>query len=161
MSLSLSGNILRVTLDLPVHRGKDAAVAYEDLHPAAARWGRYLVYVRRASSNDTEVRLRLEPRAPPADRQSWGEGAGGRRESCWCWCLPCPGGSWPEAPPPSVCPLQYERLETKRTFELPPLQWGERYCVSVQPLLPSRPNPASRTAEQCISIPPPTGEAGW
>uniref|UniRef100_A0ACB8EZ02 Uncharacterized protein n=2 Tax=Sphaerodactylus townsendi TaxID=933632 RepID=A0ACB8EZ02_9SAUR len=99
VNLSLSGNILRVTLELPVHRGQQATIAHEDLHPGG--WEQYRVYVRRASSND-----------------------------------------------------QYLLVKTNRTFDLPALVWGERYCVSVEPYLPSRPNPATRTEEQCVSTPP-------
>ncbi|XP_015274259.1 PREDICTED: interleukin-10 receptor subunit alpha [Gekko japonicus] len=104
MSLSLSGNTLRVTLELPVHRGKDSTLAYEDLHPGG--WSKYRVYVRRVSDNTEQV-----------------------------------------------------LVESNRTFELPLLSWGERYCLSVEPHLPSRPNPAKRTEEQCISTPPPEGGA--
>ncbi|KAL8173413.1 UNVERIFIED_CONTAM: hypothetical protein K2H54_001005 [Gekko kuhli] len=104
MSLSLSGNTLRVTLELPVHRGKNSTLAYGDLHPSA--WSQFRVYIRRASDNTEQV-----------------------------------------------------LVESNRTFELPLLLWGEQYCVSVKPHLPSRPNPAQRTEEQCISTPPPEGSA--
>ncbi|XP_058050432.1 interleukin-10 receptor subunit alpha isoform X3 [Ahaetulla prasina] len=44
----------------------------------------------------------------------------------------------------------YSSLE----FDLPPLLWGEQYCISVQPRVASRPNAANWTEEQCVSIPP-------
>ncbi|XP_034281034.1 interleukin-10 receptor subunit alpha [Pantherophis guttatus] len=43
----------------------------------------------------------------------------------------------------------YSSLE----FDLPPLLWGEQYCISVQPRVASRPNAANWTEEQCVSIP--------
>ncbi|XP_039197736.1 interleukin-10 receptor subunit alpha isoform X2 [Crotalus tigris] len=39
-------------------------------------------------------------------------------------------------------------------FDLPPLLWGEQYCISVKPRVASRPNAADWTEEQCVSIPP-------
>ncbi|XP_054853555.1 interleukin-10 receptor subunit alpha [Eublepharis macularius] len=104
MSLSLSGNVIQVALELPVHRWKNATITYEDVHPG--RWGQYQVYVRRASDD-----------------------------------------------------FQYVLVESSLTFDLPALLWGERYCVSVELHLPSRPNHTKRTEEQCISTPPPKDHA--
>ncbi|XP_077161790.1 interleukin-10 receptor subunit alpha isoform X2 [Paroedura picta] len=105
LNLALSGNILRVTLELSLLvGGENSSLAPEGLRPGG--WGWYRVHVRRAST-DTE----------------------------------------------------YMRVENNQTFELPALLWGERYCVSVEPHLPSQPTPASWTKEECISTPPLTDSA--
>uniref|UniRef100_A0A452H177 Fibronectin type-III domain-containing protein n=1 Tax=Gopherus agassizii TaxID=38772 RepID=A0A452H177_9SAUR len=47
--------------------------------------------------------------------------------------------------------LQWESHEIK--FDIPMLLWGEQYCVSVEPRVLSRPVPAIRTKEKCVTIP--------
>ncbi|KAM7137920.1 interleukin-10 receptor subunit alpha isoform 2-T2 [Macrochelys suwanniensis] len=49
--------------------------------------------------------------------------------------------------------LQQVQVETREEFDIPMLQWGEEYCVSVEPQVLSRPVPASRTEEKCVTIP--------
>ncbi|XP_066495284.1 interleukin-10 receptor subunit alpha [Tiliqua scincoides] len=44
-------------------------------------------------------------------------------------------------------------VSTSLEFDLPPLLWGEKYCVSVEPRVVSQPTPGKRTEEQCLSIP--------
>ncbi|XP_075765520.1 interleukin-10 receptor subunit alpha isoform X2 [Pelodiscus sinensis] len=43
--------------------------------------------------------------------------------------------------------------ETSEEFDIPGLLWGERYCVSVEPHILSRPVPSIRTEETCVTIP--------
>ncbi|KAM6432443.1 interleukin-10 receptor subunit alpha [Liasis olivaceus] len=49
---------------------------------------------------------------------------------------------------------QFVHVHSSLEFDLPPLLWGEQYCISVKPRVASRPNPADWTEEQCVSIPP-------
>ncbi|KAF7235388.1 Interleukin-10 receptor subunit alpha [Varanus komodoensis] len=51
-------------------------------------------------------------------------------------------------------------VATSLEFDLPALLRGERYCISVEPRVVSRPNPAERTEEQCILIPALPDHAG-
>ncbi|XP_070621883.1 interleukin-10 receptor subunit alpha [Erythrolamprus reginae] len=95
VSLSRSGNQLRVSLQLPTSCW--ANLTYEGSYQA---WGEYLARVRRVSDNQELLQV-------------------------------------------------HSSLE----FDLPPLLWGEQYCISVQPRVASRPNTADWTEEQCVSIP--------
>nr|XP_025037539.1 LOW QUALITY PROTEIN: interleukin-10 receptor subunit alpha [Pelodiscus sinensis] len=49
--------------------------------------------------------------------------------------------------------LQQVQEETSEEFDIPGLLWGERYCVSVEPHILSRPVPSIRTEETCVTIP--------
>uniref|UniRef100_A0A8C3S0D8 Interleukin 10 receptor subunit alpha n=1 Tax=Chelydra serpentina TaxID=8475 RepID=A0A8C3S0D8_CHESE len=45
------------------------------------------------------------------------------------------------------------QVETREEFDIPMLQWGEEYCVSVEPQVLSRPVRANQTKEKCVTIP--------
>ncbi|XP_053126023.1 interleukin-10 receptor subunit alpha [Hemicordylus capensis] len=52
---------------------------------------------------------------------------------------------------------KFVHVDHNPEFCLPPLSWGEQYCVSVKPHVASRSNPAQLTKEQCLAIPPMEG----
>uniref|UniRef100_A0A8C4YQ85 Fibronectin type-III domain-containing protein n=1 Tax=Gopherus evgoodei TaxID=1825980 RepID=A0A8C4YQ85_9SAUR len=49
--------------------------------------------------------------------------------------------------------LQVRQPALERRVDIPMLLWGEQYCVSVEPRVLSRPVPAIRTKEKCVTIP--------
>ncbi|KAJ6653174.1 hypothetical protein lerEdw1_010047 [Lerista edwardsae] len=54
---------------------------------------------------------------------------------------------------------QFVHVGPSLEFDLPPLLWGEQYCVSVEPRVSAQPNPGKWTEQQCVSIPPLEGQA--
>nr|XP_020649825.1 interleukin-10 receptor subunit alpha [Pogona vitticeps] len=48
---------------------------------------------------------------------------------------------------------QFLHIGTSLAFDLPPLPWGQRYCVWVKPEVASWPLHTKPTEEQCVSIP--------
>ncbi|NWU77874.1 I10R1 protein, partial [Onychorhynchus coronatus] len=50
-----------------------------------------------------------------------------------------------------------EVVESRAEFTLSDLLWGTEYCLSVEPSVPNRPVPATRTDEQCVT----TAQRNW